>query len=61
MQQEKKAPAPKSPTHVGKALGGKRERKLVALAGKVRIASDFDDTPSELIELFEDKQSSDCR
>lgn len=62
MQEEKKATAPKSPKHLGsKALGGKRQRKLGALAGKVRMASDFDETPAIVIESFEGKQSSDCR
>ena len=37
----------------GVASGGRRERKLGALAGKMRIAADFDETPSEVIEAFE--------
>ena len=54
MQEEKKATAPKSSKHPGtKAVGGKRERKLGALAGKIRLPSDFDETPSEIIEAFE--------
>ena len=54
MQEEKKATALKTSRHLGtKRLGGKRERKLGALAGKVWIASDFDETPSEVIEAFE--------
>lgn len=62
MQEEKKATAPKSPAHVDtKAPGGKRERKLGTLAGRVRIASGFDETPSELIELFEGKSASEAR
>ena len=62
MQEEKKATAPKSPTHVDtKTSGGKRERKLGALAGRVKIASGFDETPSELIELFEGESASEAR
>ena len=54
MQEEKKAAAPKSPNHLGnKALGEKRHRKLGALAGKIRIASDFDETPPKVIASFE--------
>ena len=37
----------------GVASGGRRERKLGALAGKIGIASDFDDTPPNVIEAFE--------
>ena len=56
MQEEKKATVPKSPKHVGtKATGRKSERKLGALAGKVRIAPDFDETPAKVIAAFEGK------
>ena len=47
------AEATKRPS--GGVLGGRRERKLGALAGKISIAPDFDETPSEVIEAFEGK------
>ena len=56
MQEEKKATAPKSPKNLStKVPSKKRERKLGALAGSIRIAPDFDETPSEVIEAFEGK------
>ena len=39
----------------GVVSGGRRERKLGAFAGKISIAPDFDETPSEVIEAFEGK------
>ena len=54
MREEKKATAPETSKHLRtKKLGGTRERKLGLLAGKVWIAPDFDETPSEIIEAFE--------
>ena len=45
--------AKESKLRKGLASGGRRERKLGALAGKIGIASDFDDTPPDVIEAFE--------
>ena len=54
MREEKKAAAPKSPEHAGTKTPGKmRERKLGALASKISVAPDFDETPEEVIEEFE--------
>ena len=47
------AEATKRPS--GVVLGGRRERKLGALAGKIRVASDFDETPAKVVEAFEGK------
>ena len=33
--------------------GGRRERRLGLLKGKIRIAADFDTTPTDVIEAFE--------
>ena len=33
--------------------GGRRERRLGLLKGKIRIAPDFDETPAEVVEAFE--------
>ncbi len=39
----------------GVVSGGRRERKLGALGGKIRVASDFDETPAKVVEAFEGK------